>query len=379
MPSQLIAIPLDQIQPHPRLAFRFKYDVSSLADSIRAVADDTVPNGQLNPGRVVRRSDGDGYYVYIGVRRFLALKQLSENTKGKRFGLYNAYVDENLSELQMFEKAKAENEEGKGERLGLSVLEQASGFLRIRDSVDAEELDDGLRRLLVVAEKLGQDKLAKLYDVERASQKKFTISQLGALCKVEGEREFFTTAASAAEFGMDDVKEAEKSREAAYHLDWFPSVFPGLKKEESTTTPKASLVETGGRSADRHLEIHEAGVIVVNCARCGGGNMFQIEGEVDVTHLSPNPDGAKETKVADALVRGACTCSNCGKDFYILVRHLEGRSFAVASHFSETFIEPDRRTEALDLHYDHETKTWQRIVDGKVAGPLELIASRIKR
>ena len=62
-PSQILAIPLGQIQPHPKLALRFEYEIMSLADSIRSVADESLPNGQLSPGRVVRRIGGEGYYV----------------------------------------------------------------------------------------------------------------------------------------------------------------------------------------------------------------------------------------------------------------------------------------------------------------------------
>ena len=117
----VVAIPIQECKPHPKLAFRFRYDVDSLADSIIATADESTPNGQLNPGRVVRTENGDGYYVYVGVRRFLALKLALGRTNDPRFGVFNAYVDEGLSELQMFVKAKAENEEEKGGEGGTLV------------------------------------------------------------------------------------------------------------------------------------------------------------------------------------------------------------------------------------------------------------------
>jgi hypothetical protein len=376
----MLVIPLAKIEPHPRLTFRFGYDVASLADSIRSSADKNAPNGQLNPGRVIRKSGGEGYYVYIGVRRFLALKMLSQQTGDESFGAYNAYLDEGLSDLQMFVRAKAENEEERGERQGLSILEQASGLLKIRDSVNPEELEGGLKRLFRVADKLGEERLKKLYDVERASRTKFRLSQLESLCAVEGEKEFYTTAASAAGFGVDDVEFAEKSREAAYHLDWFPKIFPDYKEEGAKPEPKRAVEgERGSTSTIQQLEAHEEDVVVVDCPRCGGGNMLRIEGEIDVTHLSQHPGGERATKVADAILTVAFHCSHCGQEFYIFARHLEGKTYALSSATSEKFREPEHRVDAADLRFDFEENIWQRIVDGRVAGPLQLAAGKSNR
>ena len=380
VPAQLLVIPLAQVEPHPRLTFRFSYDVASLADSIRSSADENAPNGQLNPGRVVRKPGGGGYCVYVGVRRFLALKLLHEETGDERFGVYNAYLDEGLSDLQMFVRARAENEDERGERQGLSILEQASGLLKIRDSVDPEELEGGLKRLFRVADRLGEERLKKLYDVERASRTKFRLSQLESLCAVEGEREFYTTAASAAGFGVEDVEVAEKSRDAAYHLEWFPKVFPDYKQERPEHAAKR---EAGGArwdiSTTKLLEVHEEGVVVAACPRCDGGNMLRIRGEIDVTHLSRDPGGEMETKVADAIIMVAFHCSHCGHEFHVFARHLEGRTYAVSSATSEKFREPEERVDAADLRFDFETNAWQRIEDGEVAGPLQLAPRKPKR
>jgi hypothetical protein len=380
VPAQLLVIPLARIEPHPRLTFRFRYDVASLADSIKSSADENAPNGQLNPGRVVGKPGGGGYYVYVGVRRFLALKLLHEETRDERFGVYNAYLDVGLSDLQMFVRARAENEEERGERQGLSILEQASGLLKIRDSVNPEELEGGLKRLFSVADRLGEERLKKLYDVERASRSKFRLSQLESLCAVEGEKEFYTTAASAAGFGVDDVEVAEKSRDAAYHLDWFPKIFPDYKQEGSEPAPKQEVgAERGNTPTTQQLEVHEEGVVVAACPRCDGGNMLRIRGEIDVTHLSQDPGGEMETRVADDILRIACLCSHCGHEFYVFARHLEGASYALASTASEKFREPEERVDAADLRFDFEGNAWQRIVDGEVAGPLQLAPRKSKR
>jgi len=373
----LTTIPLSLIEPHPKLAFRFKYEFASLADSIRSSADENTPNGQLSPGRVVRRKGG--YYVYIGVRRFLALKSLAESTKDERFGVFNAYVDDGLSELQMFVKAKAENEEEKGERQGLSVLEEVSGMSRIKGSIARlDELDPVLKRLASLAERFDNERLKRLYDVERASGSKFTLTQLEGLARVEGEKEFYTTAASAAGFRVEDVPSAEKSRDAAYHLDWFPRLFPEYKEDGrrpgSAIPPRVDPTEIR-----ETLEVHEEGVLVVQCPRCKGGNMVRSEGEITLVHLSPDPEGDLEAAVADAVARASFICSHCGETFNVYVRKLESGGYAVAASLSKKYVEPREEVQSLDLRYDRERKAWERIEGEEVAGPLRLSPARRKR
>ena len=68
------------------MLLRFVYEVVSLAALIKAAVDENTPNGQLEPGRVVPRKDGKkGYLVYVGVRRYLALKWLFQHNNDARF------------------------------------------------------------------------------------------------------------------------------------------------------------------------------------------------------------------------------------------------------------------------------------------------------
>src|SRR5713101_3858414 len=84
MPGQVSSIPIGLVEPHPKLMLRFRYDVDSLAESMSSSVDENTPNGQLNPGRVVPKEDGKGYLVYMGVRRYFALKLLYEKTRDER-------------------------------------------------------------------------------------------------------------------------------------------------------------------------------------------------------------------------------------------------------------------------------------------------------
>jgi hypothetical protein len=372
--SKVSAIPLELIQPHPRLAFRFRYEVASLAESIRETADESTPNGQLNPGRVVKVGGEEGYHVYVGVRRFLALKSLQETTKDARFGVFNAYVDEGLSELQMFLKAKAENEEEKGERQPVSLLELVSGIRKIRGSFDPNRANPSVKRLLALADKMEDDRLQRLRDAEGATGTNFKTTQLEGLARVDGTKEeFYTTAATMVAFGIESAEEAAKKRDAAYHLKWLGRVFPEIKREQK---PRES--DNDKATEDEEVEVHEEGVLLAACPHCGGGNMLKVSEKVEVTHLSPDPRGEAVTMVADAVSRAKLKCSHCGGEVYAFIRHLEGSRYAVSTSKAGEFREPTEATEALDLRYDHGEEAWQRIADGRIAGLVILAPKRRK-
>jgi hypothetical protein len=382
MPAQLTAIPLELIKPHPKLAFRFSYDVAGLAESIKSSADENTPNGQLNPGRVVQRPDGQGYYVYVGVRRYFALKHLHDATHEERFGSFTAYVDTGMTELKMFVRAKRENDDEKGERQGLSVLEEVSGIREIKDNISAEDLDKELRRLLGLAERLEKKRLWKLYEIERSTHFKFRVPHLEHLCKIENEKEFFLTAANTAGFGYksEEMAKAEENRNAAYSLSWFHSIFPdyspdrppGAGRERKQGDSKNEEQSTDEGSGDEHLEVHRSGVLVALCPTCRSGNMLELQGRIEATHLPPDPDGERRTEVAESVSRVGCTCVRCGGPFYLFVKHLEGRTYAVEASSSKSFREPRGTTEALELRYDYKEKTWQKIQGDKIVGPLQL-------
>jgi ParB/Sulfiredoxin domain len=372
--SKVIAIPLELIQPHPKLAFRFKYEVASLADSIKETADENTPNGQINPGRVVKIEGEEGYYVFIGVRRFLALKTLHEVTKDARFGVFIAYVDEGLSELQMFVKAKAENEEERGERQPVSLLELVSGIRKIKGSVDPNKATPSIKRLLLMADRMEEEKLHRLRDAEGAVGSNFKQSQLEGLAKLEGSNEeFYTTAASMVAFGLEDVEVASKKRDAAYHLKWLGRVFPEIKKQKQSTNNSSTQTE------EKEVEVHEEGVLVAACPHCGGGNMLRVKEQVEVTHLSPDPKGEAVTMVADTVSRAKLSCSHCGGELYVFIRHIEGTKYSTITSKSDEFREPAEATDALDLRYDFDEEAWQRIADGKVAGLVVLAPQKRKK
>ncbi len=374
MSSKVVSLPLELIQPHLKLAFRFRYEVDSLSDSIRETADESTPNGQLNPGRVVKAEGKEGYCVYIGVRRFLALKTLHERTKDARFGVFNAYVDEGLSELQMFLKAKAENEEEKGERQPLSLLEQVRGIRMIRESVDPSKASPAIKQLLVLADKWEEKRLQKLNEAEGAAGSRFTERQLEGLARVNGtEAEFYTTAATMVAFRVNEAEDAEKKRDAAFSLTWLKRVFPEIKEEKKEETNN----ETATKTEDNKPEVHEKDVLLAPCPRCGGGNMVRVKGEVEITHVDPDPDGEALTVVADTVSKAKLPCSHCGGEIFMFVRHVEGK-YLLAASTSGTFRDPKEETEVLDLRFDRKENAWQRIEGDKVGGLVVLAPQQRK-
>ena len=381
MPAQLTTVPLNLIEPHPKLAFRFTYDVRGLADSIRAAADDNTPNGQLNPGRVVLKPDGKGYYVYVGVRRYKALKLLYGTTKDERFGSYTAYVDTGMNELQMFVKAKRENDEEKGERQGLSVLEELFGITLIREAISPEEVkDQWLKRLIEVAARLDEKKLRTLYEIETAAHSKFRLPHLEYLCKVGSEDDFILTAATAAAFNYagSDMERAWEDRSSVQSLDWFRRSFPEIKQTEpggngggSTQQKTTKKKHKAKKNAVKGMEVHEEEVILVPCPRCGRLHMVETKGKIEATHVPEDPDGESRTELTVSVSRVERACSKCGGRFFAFVEHLEGRKYAAEPSVSMKFKEPKKVVEAVDLRFDRKENLWQIIAGDKVVGPLD--------
>ncbi len=382
MPAQVVSIPIDHVEPHPRLMLRFGYEFESLAALIKAAADENTPNGQLEPGRVVPGKDGKkGYLVYVGMRRYFALRWLHEKTHDARFATYSAYVDTGLSELQMFVRAKMENEDEKGERQGLSVLEQVFGLYRIRDSVSVEKLDGDLKREFAVAEKLGEERVRRLFQVEGAAHFKFRLAHLERLCAIEDEREFYLSAGCAAGFSMDAERmdDAVERRDAAYLLDWFKRLFPQFKEPEKGqaapgSSPATASGEGNGQGASttaqqEQLEVHKKDAIIVSCPACEGENMILLEQKAEATKLPGDPRKTGVTAIPDSVIRcNDCECDICPKKFHVFVEPLGGRRYAVEASLSRKFREPKKVVEAVDLRADFKENVWQKIVEGKVVG-----------
>jgi len=383
--AEVRQIPLSLVNPHPKLATRLKLDVGSLAALIRQSASNDIPNGQLEPGRVVPREVGEGYYVYIGIRRFYALKSLHDETGEQRFAVFNAYLDSERSLLNLFLRVRSENEEGKGERVGLSVLEKILGLYKLRSSIPSERLDNELMRELAVAEKLDEQRIMKLFEVETAAHFGYRLEHLEKLCLIEDEEEFFESAACTAGFSVppERVEKAVEGRDAAQTLRWFGSLFPEyakVRQERRAVELQNSIQRQPGLRGHEEnkpetnsqvggsLEIHEKEVIMVPCPECGVDNMVQMRLEAEITQLSGEPNGASMTATPDVVLSCGMDCYGCTKEFHVFIKPLGVRRYAVEASLSARFREPKEVAEAVDLRFDFEREAWQKLAGEKVVG-----------
>jgi len=102
MASEYREIDVKEIEVHPDYMLRLDYDIDSLKEEIRR-------EGQLQPGRVIWDKTKRNYLLYIGVRKFLTVKQLYEKIGEEKFKYYKALVDEGLTREQVDAKALSEN------------------------------------------------------------------------------------------------------------------------------------------------------------------------------------------------------------------------------------------------------------------------------
>ncbi len=245
-----VGLAINTIEPHPDFLFRFKYDdpsLQKLAESIRQL-------GQIHNGRVVPKADASGYRVYVGIRRYYAVKRLFDESGDPRFGKYYAVIDEGLSEAQMLAKALAENMSEKGERKDLSILEEIAIFRHAEKVLTSSNVslvlkmlnqdEEYLKRRLSLAERISEQKLRKLYEIEQASGFEFRIGHLEWLKNVPDDRQFFIQASIIADARLkpSQASVVEKLPEQAVKVSWFPELFPDYANpQEDTVTPTTKV------------------------------------------------------------------------------------------------------------------------------------------
>jgi ParB-like chromosome segregation protein Spo0J len=238
-----VGLAIGTIDVHPKFLFRFDYDdesLKSLSESIRQV-------GQLQPGRVVPKNDASGYLVYIGIRRFMAIKKLYSETSEQAFSKFYAIIDEGLTEAEMFARAIAENMGEKGERKELSLPEEILTFGRFSEMMEGDEgakvlrminRDSSfLRKRLALARNLSEERLGQLYRIEKASGFRFTIAHLEYLQRIEENRRFLLTAAVIAEARLKPNRTSlaeDILKQGFPKIGWFQENFPELNEQEGS-------------------------------------------------------------------------------------------------------------------------------------------------
>jgi ParB-like chromosome segregation protein Spo0J len=309
-----VGLAIGIIDVHPKFLFRFDYDdesLKSLSESIRQV-------GQLQPGRVVPKDDASGYLVYIGIRRFMAIKKLYSETGEQAFSRFYAIIDEGLTEAEMFARAIAENMGEKGERKELSLPEEILTFGRFSKMMEGEEgakvlrminRDSSfLRKRLALARNLSEERLGQLYRIEKASGFRFTIAHLEYLQRIEDKRRFLLTAAVIAEARLKPNRTnlAEDILKQGFpKIGWFQENFPesseqegiphGSQQNEGFTMPSQDIIQQVRKKLQREASEDKESEQVDKEAERVEREKSNIRAEAEATTLQESQSSALST------------------------------------------------------------------------------------
>lgn len=330
--SKLVALPIELCQPYPGLQNRLRNDqIDRLAEDIRV-------NGQLQPGRVVKKRDGTGYFVYIGKGRLLAVRRLFE-----KYGCptrYLALLDEELSFAELFSRSMSENLRSKN----LSVLDEMRSYDLasklageeevLRASCRIGENADGVKRMISLADVFG-DKLKRLCDIEVKTGFSFQLGHLEAFAEAGDERKLYEMAAVAAvsRFTGREVKASLRASTLSGLVDglvpWFGELFP--EYGGTTTASGRKLRRTrkldGGGSPPAGVPYRED-LPFVECPHCGAQNPFELKERSTLTFYKFDRTTVpkKDSVTPEGIYWGSGNCANkkCGEKFWLVVSSIDG-------------------------------------------------------
>ena len=282
--TQVSDLAIGTIELHPKLKMRTSYeeDIDDLAASIRR-------HGQEQPGRAVVKADGNGYILYIGMRRYAAFKRLhDEATTEKdreRFGKFSAFVDSGLTDEEMLLRALDENRTGT--RKDLTPLEESAVMKQF--DLSKSKLPAYLAR--VYALKVTPEQAANLQKIEQRTKFTFSLEALEYLGGIGKEGEMYKTAgemASKRYYGRTMEKANEYMDEVAGQK-WFRELFPQLCPPE----PQPGAAGEGGTGDDNSDELDE--MKRIHDELKGGAGSGVVGGGAPVAGPdSPKPEGPNE-------------------------------------------------------------------------------------
>ena len=161
-------VPLEKCRIDERFMMRLDYSVDSLAENIHTY-------GQLQPGMGYRNDDGI-VMVYIGIRRFMAIKKLHE-LYGAPDTFYVSIV-RRPDEASMWGQAISENEE----RHSISMLDKLNVVGKVPVAVLAGAIDSHIiKRLAEIKKAIGQDGMVDWLHMEQLAGGNLTLAQMEAL------------------------------------------------------------------------------------------------------------------------------------------------------------------------------------------------------
>ena len=366
---KLVALPIELCEPHPDLQARLRYDqVDRLAEDIRM-------NGQLQPGRVVEKKDGTGYFVYIGRGRLLAVRRLFE-----KYGhptRYLAILDESLPFVELFSRSMSENLRSKN----LSVLDEMKSYDVASKLAGEEEIlqtscrigenAEEVKKMISLAGVFG-DKLKRLYDIEVKTGFSFQLGHLEAFAKVSDERKFYEIAAVAAvsRFTADEVRVLLRAGTLTGLVDglvpWFGELFPEFDSATDTSGRKSRSKHKPDSEARPPVGVpYKENLPFVGCPHCGAQVSFELKERSTLTLYKF--DGAavpkKDSVSPDGLYwrSGICANEKCGKEFWLVVFSTDGPVRAVvrtAIGEDGGFTIPSGKPRLCSVSWDDVRQAW---------------------
>ncbi len=301
--TETAELPIAECEPYPKAMMRFEYGPED--PNTAALAESILAQDQLQMGRAVPKPDGKGHQVYIGTRRYFAIKSLQGKPGAPT--VYRAEIDYGLTEDEIIVRALMENEEGKGERKALSVEEELAYYRVLLQGRSEEQVVSigtkagkdtaTMARKIRVARTLESEKLRRLYEVERKSGFKFKLGHAEQFAKLPDAKTMFEVAAVTANgrFDPGEVK-PKAAQELVKSIAWYRELFPEYAEGDSSSSGDGAK-KKGGQS-----KVAEPTLTFVQCPYCGAQNPFKHREKVTFTFLAGlKSDGRVQKRSVEPL------------------------------------------------------------------------------
>ncbi|MGC8569446.1 MAG: ParB/RepB/Spo0J family partition protein [Nitrososphaeria archaeon] len=169
-------LPLELVEPDPEAEIRFSYDVDDLAEDIRT-------RGQLQPVLAYRK--GQRYYVFVGLRRYHAVKRLHD-AEGSPEAIRALVFDREPDRSEKLGMMMSEN----SRRSDLTIYEKIALFLQHPDlPIFSKRFAIGVKEIMP---HLTVKELRRWYEIERRlGSFRLRLQHLRALASLRPEERDF--------------------------------------------------------------------------------------------------------------------------------------------------------------------------------------------
>ena len=328
-------VPIQLCELHP-LTAGMRIDIEKNIDEL---ADDIRRHEQMQPGRVLVARDGR-YQAYMGSRRFLACKLLFDD-KGK-LKTYKAFIDDDLTDEEIIERALAENATEKKGRLDIRLLEELHYFALLSRNHTSQEIQelalaggmkkDSITKKLTLLDFLTAEDAERLYWVEEETGFRFEVDLLLGIWQFcNGDKATFLGACSyAAKDGDWTVKGLNEDlvqggAPEAVKIPWFAKIFPNFVPRE-ILEQETDDVELPANQFVQDLMNTSNAYSYIPCKKCKFeipiAYSLKMNGIPFVVAFKFKEDGTTpgERATLGVTFDGRIVCRNCNSTWKILLR-----------------------------------------------------------